>query len=533
MKGIKAGIIPCGFGIVDSNFIINFNTVMTWENPDVKPKWFRSPHSMVIIHHPDEGWILWDLGSRPDSAETWPGHITKYDRYEGADELDLEAQMALLGLEPGDIRYVILSHMHMDHTGYMDLFKDSAEFFVGRSEMMHACAAVMNSTDESTYGWYIRNEILCPVKKYHYIDRDTEIFPGITLITLPGHTQGSLGCILELESGTRILTGDAVTCREIYDGALPGFMHDSAAFLDSVRKVREYQKKYDAEIWFSHDPNALLKLSKWDLVLPLSNPAIILFWIIIFPAVLVNHVKKEKTIFAKTYLPWVFILMVFFAQFAVFPQSAAVKISKEIAIDDAIFAEPLNCVMGAVKKLKIMPGDRVLILGGGPIGLYFTTIMKTCGAGKILVSEVSPFRSNHALMDGADRVINPCCEDLVQAVLDDTEGMGADVVIDAVGVLISDALKTVKSGGSVLLFGMNAQAKQTISLYDITARGITVYGNFIGQNTLCNVAKLLESKRIDFKSMITHRMPLTKFGEGLEAMRKGEALEVVLYPFEP
>jgi len=56
MKGLKAGIIPCGFGIVDSNFMISFNAVMTWDNPDVKPKWFRSPHSMVIIHHPDAGW---------------------------------------------------------------------------------------------------------------------------------------------------------------------------------------------------------------------------------------------------------------------------------------------------------------------------------------------------------------------------------------------------------------------------------------------------------------------------------------------
>lgn len=263
MKGLMAGIIPCGFGIVDSNFMISFNTVMTWDDHEIKPKWFRSPHSMVIIQHPDAGWILWDLGSRHDSSETWPEHITKYDKYEGAKELDLVNQLGILGLAPADIRFVILSHMHMDHTGYIDLFKDTAEFFVSKAEMMHACTAVMNSTDESTHGWYIRNEVLCPVKKYHYIDRDTEIFPGITLITLPGHTPGSLGCILELESGTRILTGDAVTCEEIYAGALPGFTHDSAAFLESVRKVTEHQKKYGAEIWFSHDP---VQFEKWNTI---------------------------------------------------------------------------------------------------------------------------------------------------------------------------------------------------------------------------------------------------------------------------
>ena len=125
---------------------------------------------------------------------------------------------------------------------------------------MYACSVVMNSADAESHGWYVRHEVLCPVKKYHYIDQDTEIFPGIKLITLPGHTPGSLGCILELESGTRILTGDAVTCRAIYEGALPGFMNDSAAFQESVGKVREYQKKYDAEIWFSHDPAQFDKL---------------------------------------------------------------------------------------------------------------------------------------------------------------------------------------------------------------------------------------------------------------------------------
>jgi glyoxylase-like metal-dependent hydrolase (beta-lactamase superfamily II) len=142
------------------------------------------------------------------------------------------------------------------------MFKDSAEIYVSKEEIMTASAAVMNSSDVSTHGWYIRDEVLCSVKKYNYIDRDTEIFPGITLLPLPGHTPGCLGCILELESGVKILPGDAIYGDYVFHGNVPGVLNDIAAFHESVRKVKEYQKKYNAEIWFPHDADRFAKLEK-------------------------------------------------------------------------------------------------------------------------------------------------------------------------------------------------------------------------------------------------------------------------------
>lgn len=214
----------------------------------------------------------------------------------------------------------------------------------------------------------------------------------------------------------------------------------------------------------------------------------------------------------------------------VIPEKNAAKIPKALPIEKAIFAEPLNCVMGAMKKANIQNGDTVVVLGGGPIGMYFTTLCKARGAAKVIVSEVSEFRAKHCISAGADVIVNPKKEDLEKVVLKESDGLGADLVIDAVGVLLPDAIRIVKRAGDIIIFGMNSSVQENITESDIVLKGITIYGNFIGDHTLFQVARLLASDTLDFSHMITHKLPLSKFKEGLEAMRNGSAIEVILYP---
>ena len=218
------------------------------------------------------------------------------------------------------------------------------------------------------------------------------------------------------------------------------------------------------------------------------------------------------------------------AEYAVAPAKMCVKISDELPAETAIFAEPFTCVVSAVNKIRLLPGESVLVLGAGPIGLYFTALLKANGAGKILVSEPNPKRAELALKMGADRVIDPNREDVVAEVMKETDGHGIDVVVEAVGTLIQTAVDCVRPKGKVVLFGMDASKRPEVDQFKIVRNEITLMGSFIGLNTLPATVAIMESGLVDFTPMITHRLPLKDFQIGLDAMRDGSAIEVILYP---
>jgi len=216
-----------------------------------------------------------------------------------------------------------------------------------------------------------------------------------------------------------------------------------------------------------------------------------------------------------------------FAPYVRVPERALYKISAGVSDDDAVFFEPLSCVVGALARMPVQPGDRVAIIGAGPMGVLFALVCRAMGAGRVFMADVSPYRLEQARHLGADVVINPVETPLKDAVLRQTD-IGCDLVVDAVGNQIDQAVSLARRGGRIILFGLRANDRPAVHQYTITRNDLTIAGAFVGLNPFAQTIQLLESGRVNLARLITHRLPLEALPRGVELMRTGQAMKVVI-----
>jgi len=215
------------------------------------------------------------------------------------------------------------------------------------------------------------------------------------------------------------------------------------------------------------------------------------------------------------------------APYVVAPERALYKISRDVALDDVVFAEVLSCVFGGTTRVPVNPGESVVILGAGPVGLLFGMVYRASGAGKIIVTDVAPFRCDIAKKNGGDVVVNSREQDVEAIVKEQTE-LGADIVVDSVGALLPQALKLARRGARIVLFGLQPRALPPVSQYLITRYELTVQGAFGGANQFPGVVQMLESGVIHPSSLITHRVAAANAPAAFDAMRAGETMKVIV-----
>jgi len=214
-----------------------------------------------------------------------------------------------------------------------------------------------------------------------------------------------------------------------------------------------------------------------------------------------------------------------FAQYAKSSEKSAFKISKDIPINHAVFAEPLACALNGFGRLDISPGDTALIIGCGPIGLQFAQLARLSGA-RCICLEPNDFRRGIAEKLGF-KSFSPFYPELKEKIAGEW-GKRATHCIDAAGGQLPMAIDMAEYCGKILMFAVTSKIAAEASLGQIQSKELAIMGSFIIHDTLPRAVLLIESGVLDLDPIITHVMPLERVNEGIALMRTGEGMEIIL-----
>ncbi len=205
--------------------------------------------------------------------------------------------------------------------------------------------------------------------------------------------------------------------------------------------------------------------------------------------------------------------------------------------DDGSIAEPLGCVINGQNLAHVGFPDTVVVIGGGPLGLLQAETAKARGSLVTILVQRSKKRYEMARSFNIDHAICSHDEDPVQAVMELTDGNGADVVINAAPDqdAVRLAFRLVAKGGRVSLFASVPKDDPFVDLdvNFIHYNQVSVFG--ASDSTARNheeALRLLSRGKISTGVLITHRFSLDGFFRGMEAIKNREALKVVIHPQE-
>jgi N-acyl homoserine lactone hydrolase len=207
-----------------------------------------------LIKHRGE-WLLWDTGvpetalKNPQGWSTLPSLIVYHlDR-------SVTDQLAEIGLKPGDIGRVAISHTHGDHIGNVWLFPD-ASIVMQRAEY-NWIYSPNGPNDNVNQLMALARKLLGTPKKLQLIDGDTDVFGdgSVTLVSTPGHTPGHQSLLVHLrKSGFIILSGDVAHLEENFEkDIVPSLNTDKAESIASMERVRQLIATYKATFFINHD----------------------------------------------------------------------------------------------------------------------------------------------------------------------------------------------------------------------------------------------------------------------------------------
>ena len=218
-----------------------------------------------------------------------------------------------------------------------------------------------------------------------------------------------------------------------------------------------------------------------------------------------------------------------FAEYQAVDDAHVLKLSSDVDVDTITLSQQLGTVVYAAKRLPAtLQGQSCVVIGQGSAGLFWDFQLKLLGAEKIFSVEPLSWRRKLGLNYGVDQAIDVTGKEAVDAVNDMTGGIGADLVIEAVGSTetLSQAFHFVRDEGSVVLFGL-PESEDPVpfdysQMFKSRANAFTVLGSQdeVGLKSYAEAVRLISSGQIDVAPIISHRINIADIDQAFEVARE-------------
>jgi len=222
-----------------------------------------------------------------------------------------------------------------------------------------------------------------------------------------------------------------------------------------------------------------------------------------------------------------------FAEFVKIPASNIWKLDPAIPEHYGAILDPLGNAVHTVLAGPVA-GQTVLVTGCGPIGLMSIAVAKACGSSKVFATETNEARRATAKKMGADVVLNPAAENVVEIILADTGGTGVDALLEMSGnpTAIQQGFKSLRAGGRASLLGIPTENVPLDLVNDVIFKGATVQGIYGRRmyETWVQMTALLKTGRLNLEPLFGERAPLDEFESAFSLLQSGLAGKILLYP---
>lgn len=216
-----------------------------------------------------------------------------------------------------------------------------------------------------------------------------------------------------------------------------------------------------------------------------------------------------------------------FAEYVTAPEGSTFLIG-DMSFAAAALVEPLACVVWGLKRVQVQAGDTALVFGAGPMGCLVAQALQHAGAARVAITDTIPYRLEIAASLGLKDVMlaDGGQTERLKAVAPD----GFDIVADATGLapVLQSAFAYLRPRGKLWVFGVVPPDKQVSFVpYEVFRRDLTIVGSFAVNRTFHESIALIQNGAIKVEPLISHRLPLSQFCEGLDiAERDSQRMKV-------